>query len=136
MKTTILLAGAVLLSFATGCGAAARSPDMYRDDTKAVLEKKNDDIRACYDAVLKATPDAGGKVTVKFAVETDTGKISNVSVDAANTTAPEPVTSCVTKTIDGLALTPADVNKGEGTWTYEFAAPGGHGSVTSTTTKS
>jgi hypothetical protein len=132
MKTTILIAGALLLSFSTGCGVAARSPDMYRDDTKAVLEKKNEDIRACYDAVLKTTPNVGGKVTVTFTVATETGKISNVNVDKANTTAPEPVSSCVTKTIEGLALSPADVNQGEGTWSYDFLP--GSGTVTNTTT--
>jgi hypothetical protein len=134
MKTTILVVGAALLSFSTGCGVAARSPDMYRDDTKTVLEKKNEDIRACYDGVLKATPNAGGKVTVKFTVETETGKISGVTVDKAATTAPEPVAACVTKTIEGLALTPADVNKGEGTWTYDFSPP--NATVTTTQTKS
>lgn len=134
MKTTKLVLGAALVSlFTTACGVAARSPDMYRDDTKSVLEKKNDDIKACYDGVLKTTPNAAGKVTVKFTVETDSGKLTGVTVDKAATTAPEPVSACVTRSLEGLALTPADVNKGEGTWTYEFAPPS---STVTTTTKS
>jgi hypothetical protein len=120
-KATLLVSAS--LAVLAGCSVAARSPDMYRDDMKAVLEKKNDDIRACYDGVLKGTPGAAGKVTVRFDVLTDTGKVTNVSVDKANSTAPDPVGECVTKAIDGLTLSPADVRKGEGTWVYEFTAP-------------
>ncbi|MEA2746862.1 MAG: hypothetical protein QOI41_1005 [Myxococcales bacterium] len=121
MKTLLLIAGsAVLLS---GCSFAARSPEMYRDDTKAVLETKNNDIRACYDGVLKATPGAAGKVTVKFEVETEQGKIVNVAVDKPNTTAPDAVAECVTKSINGLGLTPPDKRVGQATFVWEFAAP-------------
>ncbi len=117
----MMIAGsAVLLS---GCSFAARSPEMYRDDTKAVLETKNNDIRACYDGVLKATPGVGGKVTVKFEVETEQGKIVNVAVDKANTTAPDPVADCVTKSINGLGITPPDKRVGEATFVWDFAAP-------------
>jgi hypothetical protein len=122
MKTSMLLVSTSLVAL-TGCSVAARSPQMYADDTKAVLEKKNDDIRACYDGVLKSSPGAAGKVTVNFVVMTETGKITDVAVDKAGTTAPDPVAECVTKAIDGLSLSPADVRKGEGTWVYEFTAP-------------
>ena len=101
MKTALLLS----LSHAAlaGCSVAARSPEMYRDDTTKVLAAKSDDIRACYDGVLKGTPGASGKVTVKFDVpkdgEQNAGKISNVTVDAANTTAPPAVADCVTNRV-------------------------------------
>jgi hypothetical protein len=122
MKTLLLIAGsAVLLS---GCSFAARSPDMYRDDTKAVLDTKSNDIRACYDGVLKASPGVGGKVTVKFEVETEQGKIVNVAVDKANTTAPDPVAECVTKSINGLGITPPDKRVGQATFVWDFSAPG------------
>jgi hypothetical protein len=120
MKSTLLLA--VSLS-ASACSVAARSPDMYRDDTSRALATKQEEIRACYDGVLKANPGAGGTVTVKFDVETEHGKISHVTVDKAKTTAPEPVSECVTRSIDGLTLAPPDQRKGEGTWVYEFQAP-------------
>lgn len=115
---------AVLVASA-GCSFAARSPEMYRDDTKALLESKNAEIRACYDGILQTTPGVQGKVTVKFDVLTETGKISNVTVDPAQTTAPEPLHACVRKAIEGLAIQPADERKGEGTWSYEFTAPPG-----------
>lgn len=126
MKTTLLIAAA--LAAVTGCSFAARSPEMYRDETKAVLETKNNDIRACYDGVLKGTPGAAGKVAVTFDVaedgEKDAGKIVNVQVDKANTTAPEAVSECVTKTIAGAGpLSPADKRKGQATFHYEFSAP-------------
>ncbi len=121
MKNILLIAGTTAL--VSGCSFAARSPEMYRDDTKAVLETKNNDIRACYDGVLKAMPGVGGKVTVKFEVETEQGKIVNVAVDKPNTTAPDPVAECVTKSINGLGITPPDKRVGQATFVWEFAAP-------------
>ena len=124
MKTILLIAATSIVATVSGCGFAARSPDMYRDDTKAVLDTKSNDIRACYDGVLASTPGVGGKVTVKFIVEDEHGKITNVAVDKANTTAPDAVSDCVTKNISGLGLNPPDARVGQGTFTWEFAAPG------------
>ena len=121
MKSLLLIAGAAVL--VSGCSFAARSPEMYRDDTKAVLETKNNDIRACYDGVLKGSPRAAGKVTVKFNVDTAAGKFTNIAVDAPNTTAPAEVSDCVTKSIAGLGVAPPDARLGEATFVWEFSAP-------------
>jgi hypothetical protein len=124
MKSLLLIAGSTLLTVVvTGCSFAARTPEMYRDDTKAVLETKNNDIRACYDGVLKGTPGAGGKVTVKFNVETEAGKFTNIAVDKPNTTAPADVADCVVKSINGLGVTPPDKREGEATFVWDFQAP-------------
>lgn len=123
MKTTLIALSAVSLASLAGCSFAARSPEMYRDDTRAALETRSNDIRACYDSVLKASPGAAGKVTVKFEVETEAGKFTKVEVDKANTTAPDPVAECVTKSIDGLGIQPPDARLGEATFVYEFSAP-------------
>ena len=122
MRTPLL----ILVSLATlaGCSFAARSPEMYRDDVKAVLETKNAEIRACYDGLLKGTPGVAGKVTVTFDVQEDTGNITNVKADKAQTTAPPAVVDCVIKSLGGLAIKPADARLGQGTWVYEFAPPG------------
>jgi hypothetical protein len=120
MKSLLFIAVPLALG---ACSFAARSPDMYRDDTGKALAVKSNEIRACYDSVLKSNPGAAGTVTVKFDVETEQGKIHNVSVDKAKTTAPDNVSECVTRNIDGLTLAPPDARKGEGTWTYEFQAP-------------
>ncbi len=120
MKTTVLTL-ASLATLAVAC--AYRSPEMWRDDTNKVLEAKNNDIRACYDSVLKATPGAGGKVTVKFEVETEGGKIQNVVVDKAATTAPPELGDCVKKSIEGLVISPPDRRVGQATYVYDFAVP-------------
>jgi hypothetical protein len=73
--------------------------------------------------VLASTPGVGGKVTVTFDVETEGGKIVNVVVDKANTTAPAPVAECVTKSLAGLGLNPPDKRLGQATFVYEFAQP-------------
>ena len=127
----LLIASFALVSVSSilGCSFAARSPEMYRDDTKAVLDTKSNDIRACYDGVLKTTPGAAGRVTVKFEVETEGGKITNVAVDKAQTTAPDPVAECVTKSISGLAIAPPDKRTGEASFTWEFSAPSGAGAA-------
>lgn len=121
MKTLLLIASSVLM--VAGCSGAIRSPDMYRDDTAAVLVTKSEEIRTCYDGVLKGTPGVGGKVTVKFNVDTEAGKFTNVAVDTANTTAPAAVSDCVTKAITGLAIAPPDSNLGDATFVWEFVAP-------------
>jgi len=111
-----------VLAASAGCSVLVRSPEEYRDATKQALEAKNAEIKACYDEILKGNAAVQGKVTVKFDVLTETGKIANVVVDPAETTAPEPVQACVRKAIDGLALAQPDQKQGAATWTYEFAA--------------
>ncbi|HEX7664461.1 MAG TPA: AgmX/PglI C-terminal domain-containing protein [Polyangiaceae bacterium] len=124
MKAIIvgLMAAASLMG---GCSFAARSPDMYRDAVGSALTPKNDEIKACYDGVLKTTPGAAGKVTVNFQVDTDKGALTNVTVDKANTTAPDAVATCVTNAITGVTITPPDARLGKGTWAYDFSAPAG-----------
>lgn len=121
-KIVFTFSSLVLLgSFAVGC--AYRSPEMWRDDTNKVLDTKNNEIRACYDGFLKGAPGAGGKVTVKFEVETEGGKIQNVTVDKANTTAPPELGECVKKNIEGLVISPPDRRVGQATYVYEFSVP-------------
>jgi hypothetical protein len=121
MKTIRLSLFALGLSVA-GCSFAARSPDMYRDDTRAVLETKNEQIKGCYDELLKTNKDAGGNVTVKFTVAKDTGAFSNVAADPAGTTAPPELAQCVLNALQGLALTPGDKSDGQATFIYQFSA--------------
>jgi hypothetical protein len=113
----------VAVAALTGCGFAARSPEMYRDDTQKVLETKNADIKACYDGILKGQPGVGGKVTVKFEVEEDTGKIKNVTVDQPSSNAPPAVGECVKKSLEGLAINPPDARLGQAAFVYEFSQP-------------
>lgn len=122
MKTTAVILTASL-SVLAGCSFAARSPEMYRDDTQKVLETKHAEIRACYDEILKGTPGVGGKVTVKFEVAEETGKIQNVVVDQPTTTAPPAVGECVRKHIEGLELAPPDARLGQASFEYDFSQP-------------
>ena len=64
-------------------------------------------------------------MTVKFEVETEQGKIVNVAVDKAGTTAPDAVAECVTKSINGLAIAPPDKRMGQASFVWEFSAPTG-----------
>jgi hypothetical protein len=124
MKTILILTSVIACAaLGLGCSFAARNPEMYRDDTAKVLETKNGEIRACYDNVLKATPGVGGKVTVKFEVAEETGKIKNVIVDKPTTTAPDAVSDCVKKNIEGLAISPGDARLGQASFVYEFSQP-------------
>ena len=116
MKTTLLISVSLVASLgAAGCSFAARSPEMYRDDMKAVLDTKSNDMRACYDGVLKDTPTAAGKVTVNYEVEAEQGKVINVVVNKSQTTAPDPLVECVTKSLTGLVIAPPDKRQGQAT---------------------
>ena len=110
----------MLLVLGAGCSFHARSPDEYRDATQALLDTKSADIKTCYDTALKGKTDLAGTVTVHFTVEPETGKLGNISADAAKTQAPEVLTQCVVKSLDGLALNPPDANLGDGTFEYQF----------------
>jgi outer membrane biosynthesis protein TonB len=118
MKTllTLTLLGVTLA--ATGC--AARSAEMYRDETRKLLETKQGAIQACYDEALKASPTAIGKVVVRFTVKSDTGVISDAKVLKKQSTASDALGACVVKAIEGLKLDPPDERDGDATFSWEF----------------
>ena len=105
-----------------GCTCLARDAETYRADTRTVLETRNAAIKDCYDQALVADPKLDGQVTVKFKVEKKTGKVLNPEVDAARTKAPEALSSCIVKAIDGLTLDPVDQRDGLATFSWTFKA--------------
>lgn len=119
MKTLSLLFSALI--FSAGCGAA-RSPELYRDDTKKLLDGQSGALKACYDGVLKSDQKAAGKVAVTFAFEKKTGKLIDAKINPANTTAPDAVRKCVLTSLDGIVLEPGDKRRGEATWSWDFSA--------------
>jgi hypothetical protein len=132
MRTIAFARWAVMfavLGATAGCNFNARDAAKYRDDTTMLLATKGADLDNCYDAVLKATPTAAGKVTVIFTVEEKSGKIADAKADPARTTAPQPLIDCVVNAINGLVLVPPDQRKGNATFEYDFgqaaAAPTG-----------
>jgi hypothetical protein len=118
MKTLAMVVVSAVLVGVTGC--AARSAEMYRDDTRKVLDKKQGEITECYERVLQEKRDASGKVVVHFKVEADSGKIVNAKVDKDQTTAPKALGRCIVKAIEGLTLDPGDKREGDATFTWEF----------------
>lgn len=111
---------AVFVVVLSACSATKRSPQMYRADTQKLLETRMGQMESCYAEALKADANVGGMVTVKFVVEKKTGKLTNVTVDAAQTAAPEPVLMCVVNSLAGLALAPADANEGQASYAFEL----------------
>lgn len=105
--------------------AHARSPQGYEADTATLLATKSPDIKACYDKILATTPSASGRVTVKFAVEAKTGRVTDPRLDSAQTTAPDAVSQCVLAALPALALQPPDRKRGMATWTWDFTASRG-----------
>lgn len=121
-KSLISLALVSLAALSAGCSFAARSPEMYADDTQRLLESKSADIKQCYDAALKSEQKLAGRVTVTFTVKPETGDLTDIKVDSANTTAPEVLQGCVTTALQGLQLTPPDAQDGLATFSWEFQA--------------
>jgi hypothetical protein len=119
-KPSNLILPCALLAGAVGCSLTARGPEQYRDDTQALLETRRPAIKECYDAALKSSPTSEGRVTVRFTLASETGKIVDAKVDETSSTAPEAVRGCVLKVLDGLVLSPPDDQDGHATFVWEF----------------
>lgn len=113
----------LLLGGLGACSCLARGPERYRDDTRAVLEEKNDAIKACYDALLDAgDTEMGGIVVLTFRVKKKTGALDDIQVDAAETTVPAELSTCVVEAIADVKLAPPDRRDGMATLRWEFRA--------------
>jgi len=110
----------MLLALMSGCSFVARAPDGYRDDTKTLLDTRHGALKECYDEVLKSDAKAAGTVAVRFRVLKETGAVTEPAVDPARTTAPEALSQCVLRSLDGLVLDPADRREGQATFVWEF----------------
>lgn len=111
----------LLAAMLGGCSVSyhARSPEDYRQATRALLESQQSTFKQCYEGVLASTPDASGTVAVQFVVEEKTGKILTPNA-LPESTAPEPLQQCVVSGLSGLALDPPDQRKGVATMTFDF----------------
>lgn len=118
LSTLLLAASAVV----PGCTCLARDAETYRADTRSLVETKNAAIKSCYDAALVADPKLDGQVTVKFKVEKKTGKILDAAVDKEQTKAPDSLSECIVKAVDGLVLDPVDQRDGLATFRWTFKA--------------
>jgi outer membrane murein-binding lipoprotein Lpp len=105
-----------------GCQFNARDAKAYSDETEKVLASKKDEIKKCYDAILKKDKKAAGIVAVTFTVEAETGAIKDQKVDEKKTTAPKNVAACVVDNMNGLKLDPPDKRDGIASFEYEFVA--------------
>ncbi len=112
-----------IASLALACGlagCAARNAEMYRTDTRQLIETRTGAIQDCYNAELQKQSTAAGKVVVRFKVQNDTGKIVDAKVDAAQSSGSAALGECVVKAIDGLQLDPPDRRDGDATFSWEF----------------
>jgi outer membrane biosynthesis protein TonB len=110
----------VPLMAATLSACAARNPEVYRNDTRKLLETKQTGLQACYDAELQTHPTAAGKVIVRFTVAEDTGKIENPELDDLQSTPNRTLRGCVLDALKDLKLDPPDDRNGDATFTWEF----------------
>jgi hypothetical protein len=117
-QATLLTATALLVATLGGC--AVRSAEMYRDDTRKLLDTRQTGLQACYDAELQSHPDAAGKVIVRFSVEDDTGKIVDPKIDDLQSTPNRSLRGCVLDALKDLVLDPPDERKGDATFVWEF----------------
>jgi hypothetical protein len=115
------IAGAWLATYAlASAGCAIRSPEMYREDMRSLLDSKRPILAACYDAELQARPTATGKVIVRFTIERDTGKVVRPHIDDLLSTPNRTLRGCVLDALQGLILAPPDERNGDATFTWEF----------------
>lgn len=105
-----------------GCSCVARDAETYRADTRNVLETQSRAVKDCYDVALTTDPKLDGEVVVKFKVEKKTGKILDTAIDSERTKAPEALSQCIIKAVDGLTLDPVDQRDGLATFSWTFKA--------------
>ena len=124
MRSTTILSVTFLIASAVvpGCTCLARDAETYRAETRTLLETKNQAIKDCYDQALVADPVLDGQVTVKFKVEKKTGKIMDTAIDPERTKAPEALSQCIVRAVDGLTLDPVDQRDGLATFSWTFKA--------------
>ena len=122
LKSLACIAIIAASSVLPGCSCLARDAETYRAETRSGAIKDFDDQALAADANLD------GQVTVKFKVEKKTGKILEPAVDAERTKAPEALSSCIVKAVDGLTLDPVDQREGQASfsWTFKANPPKAH----------
>jgi hypothetical protein len=101
-------------------GCAVRSPEMYRDDARRLLNSKRSILAACYDAELQTHPSASGRVIVRFTIERTSGKVIHPQIDDLLSTPNRTLRGCVLDAMQGLVLAPPDERNGEATFIWEF----------------
>lgn len=122
MRTQTMAMVFLASGLAAGCsgGFAVRNDTAYRDATREVLMAKNDAIRSCYDAELKAQPDLTGRLVMHFKVQAETGKVIDPQIDPKGTSAPPSLGQCVLQVVSDATLAPADAREGHATFSWEF----------------
>ena len=124
MRTTTILSALLVTASAVvpGCTCLARDAETYRADTRGLVETRTRAIKDCYDVALTTDPKLDGQVVVKFKVEKKTGKIMDTAIDPERTKAPEALSQCIVKAVDGLTLDPVDQRDGLATFSWTFKA--------------
>ena len=106
------------------CTFYARNEETYLADTRSLVETRNGAVKECYDAALESDEKVSGVVLVNFTVEKKTGTLKDLEVDSAST-APESLSACVVKGLEGLALDPEDQRDGiaQFSWSFKVGDP-------------
>lgn len=120
MRKTIALLS--LVAMGAGCSFIARDTETYKNDNRSLLETRTSDVKACYDQALAADPNLKGEVAISYTLEKKTGRLTNITVLADQTTAPEQLQNCVMAALEGLTLDRPDQRDGivqSFTWSFQ-----------------
>lgn len=118
-KTIVLIP---LVALAAGCSFIARDVDTYKMDNRSLVETRTPQIEACYDSALARTPSLSGEVAASWTVEKKTGKLTNITVLADQSTAPQGLQECVMSSLEGLTFAEPDRRDGvvqSFTWSFQ-----------------
>ena len=91
----------------------------YERDTSALLDTREAEVRACFEAELERNRDLLGTLTLSFTVEQRTGSIVQLQWDN------DVLATCVVTALDGLALAEPDRRDGVATFSYSFRGQDG-----------
>lgn len=105
---------------AAGCSFHARDENEYRKVTRELIETRSANVKSCYDAELKANPNASGTVILRFTVQKETGQVVGATMDEVASSAPATLGQCIVNALNGLVLDPPDARDGNATFQWEF----------------
>lgn len=146
--TTFLALAAAALSACGNGGTVTRTPDQFKTDMTAAVQKKTPELRACYETARSAG-EVKGKATLNFEIQTyfssgsgavfGVGELGDPKQGSSSIQKSEgsstKLNKCVHDVVSKIVLDPLDQKYGMGKWTVVFDPDALDASVTPTASK-
>lgn len=120
LRPVSLVVGLGLVLGLSACSGLARDTATYQADTSALLDTRTAELQACYNRELRLNRDAIGTLTVRFVVEKESGRVTQLEWDRNHSTVSDTLATCALGALEGLRLAEPDQRDGEATFRFSF----------------